>query len=649
MRIRAAAIRADVLAAILATWPLLAATTVARAAEAPAAMFVIDGSGSMWGRLEPDKRAKIDVIRDLVKAKISESGSSRIGLTSFGHRRKGDCSDVEVIAAATDVRDPVLAPLEKLNPRGKGPIATALREAAASLGPSRPASLIVIGDGVDNCQQDPCAAADEIAKSAPGVAIHMIAIGVDAAEHPRLACVAKATGGSFADVKDTVGLASAIDAVVKLALLAPDAPRAVTAATMPTAVPLGASLHASAALAEGGTLLTQALSWKIFKLDGTDAVVSGQGSDIAATLDPGTYDVAAQLGAITARKSITVERGRPLNVVVPLNAARLRVRAGSVAANDVSASAIVTITHDGETAEQRPPIVSRAGMFDGVIAPGAYIVTVADGGVRQTKPVALDIGADTTLDLVLGTGRLDVTAALREDGGAIEDVTFTVSEDDPDSPNGRREVARSRAANADFTLPAGTYYVTARSGPNEIRQRMAVGVGDTVKRVLVMPMIPLKVTTQIAGKNTSADQGIVTRITALDGDLREVSRSLAAETEVHLTPGRYRASVQLPGQRMLASQDVNLEAGKPAELVLKVEAAEVALRPAAGLSTVKGDTFWEIVDAKGQPVWRTTVVEPKALLAPGRYTVRLESREKRSEAAFEVRSGERREIEVGAR
>ena len=36
---------------------------VARAEDAPSTLFLIDGSGSMWGRFEPDKRAKIDAVR----------------------------------------------------------------------------------------------------------------------------------------------------------------------------------------------------------------------------------------------------------------------------------------------------------------------------------------------------------------------------------------------------------------------------------------------------------------------------------------------------------------------------------------------------------------------------------------------------------
>ncbi|MEQ1669936.1 MAG: VWA domain-containing protein, partial [Hyphomicrobium sp.] len=142
-------------------------------------MFVIDGSGSMWGRFEADKRAKIDVVRELLSAKITAAAGQNIGLTSFGHRRKSDCSDVEVIAEPVSDPAPVLAPLAKLNPRGKGPLVTALRQAAGALTQSRPASMIVINDAADNCQQDACAAANEIAAATPGVAIHVVSIGVD--------------------------------------------------------------------------------------------------------------------------------------------------------------------------------------------------------------------------------------------------------------------------------------------------------------------------------------------------------------------------------------------------------------------------------------------------------------------------------------
>ncbi|MEQ1716730.1 MAG: VWA domain-containing protein, partial [Hyphomicrobium sp.] len=211
-------VSALVLAAVCAV-PLGAGGGV-HAEEPRTALFLVDGSGSMWARFDTptEKRAKIDVVRELLKPLISADKTSRIGLGSFGHRQRGDCSDVEIIAAPGADRDGVLGPLEKLNPKGKGPLAQGLRQSTAAIGASRPASIVVINDGTDNCRQDACAAAAEIAKTAPGIAIHVIAVGVDPGDHPHLQCITKATGGKFFDVRDPLGLAAAISEAGMLAL-----------------------------------------------------------------------------------------------------------------------------------------------------------------------------------------------------------------------------------------------------------------------------------------------------------------------------------------------------------------------------------------------------------------------------------------------
>src|SRR5262249_15875382 len=63
-----------------------------------------------------------------------------------------------------------------------------------------------------------------------------------------------------------------------------------------------------------------------------------------------------------------------------------------------------------------------------------------------------------------------------------EAALLIVMEDDP--PRGRREVARSAASMAEFALPPGTYYITARQGGNEARERLEMGSGDVLRRTL---------------------------------------------------------------------------------------------------------------------------------------------------------------------
>ena len=624
----------------------------AMAAEAPSTLLLIDGSGSMWGRFEADKRAKIDVVRELLLPKIDAATGQPIGLASFGHRRKSDCSDVEVIAAPNADHTALFEPLAKLNPRGKGPLVAGLRAAIGSLGQGRPASVIVIGDGIDNCQQDTCSAAAELATSAPGVAIHMISIGVDPAELPRLSCVAKATSGSFFDVKDSTELASAIDAATKLAMLSDgQVPAASAAPSAPAPQPTATdgSVKATAVLVEGGAELSSPLHWRIYKSGTSDVVAESDAtSNIAARLDPGSYDIEADAGTLRARQTVMVEAGRSLGVIVPLNAARLKVTVKSDKAGSTASAPLITIAAAPDaTAPNDVSWIGRQAGATLLLPAGAYTVVAASGSISQSKPVSLTAGGDASLEFSLGTGRLELSAGLREDGGAIENVTYAISEDDPDSPDGRREVARSSAAVAEFTLPAGTYYVSARAGDGEVRQRIAVGAGDIVKRALILPLVPVKISTIIAGQPVTASQGLVYRVTALDGDRKDIARSVFPELSLQLLPGRYRVAARLGAQRIKADEIVTIEAGKNNDVVLKIDAAEVTFKLGAQQFANPGDAYWEIVDVKGLPVWHTMAAEPKAILPPGRYTVTLDIRDKRTQAAFEVHSGERKVVQIG--
>ena len=60
-------------------------------------MLILDGSGSMWGRI--DGRPKIEIARESVDGMLADWPEERgIGLMAYGHRREGDCSDIEVLA-----------------------------------------------------------------------------------------------------------------------------------------------------------------------------------------------------------------------------------------------------------------------------------------------------------------------------------------------------------------------------------------------------------------------------------------------------------------------------------------------------------------------------------------------------------------------
>ena len=225
-------------------------------------------------------------------------------------------------------------------------------------------------------------------------------------------------------------------------------------------------------------------------------------------------------------------------------------------------------------------------------------------------------------------------------------MTFAISEDDPDSPNGRREVARSRAPSPSFTLPAGTYYASAHSGDGEVRQRIAVGAGDVVKRALILPLVPVKVSSQIAGEKASAAHGISYRVTALDGDRRELVRSVKPDLNLTLLPGRYRIAAHLDAHDLKVAKEITVGDGQAQDVDLQFTAGEVSLKLGPGVSASVSDTSWEIVDGQGKRVWQAMATEATALLPPGRYTVHLQRRDQNLQAAFEVAAGERKVVQI---
>jgi Ca-activated chloride channel family protein len=473
------------------------------------------------------------------------------------------------------------------------------------------------------------------------VPIQVIGIGVPASDQPRLACVAQATGGRFYDITDSDGLDAALDEAMKLAIVTPEAPGAlVSKKPVAPPPPSGASVRVSASLAKDGALLTVPLRWRIFKAGEKTAAGQTTGPDISAKLAPGSYDVEAQLGSVMAHQRITVSNGAADSIVVPLDAAHLKITASANKGGAPSPTAILTVA-SGDA----PVAIGRNGTADLYLPPADYTIAVEDGIARAHQSITLAAGDDKSAAIALGTGRVELSATSDSNDSAIDDIVYTIFEDDPYSPTGRREIARSRAAKAMFTLPSGTYYVSARSGAAEVRERIALGVGETVTKVLALAVTPLKLSTLVAGAPATASQGIVYRIDRLDGDRARVGRAVGPDAAFSLPPGRYSVSASLAAYPLSATQDVTLESGKPAAITLRIEGGTVSFKPPEDLA-LSGDIYWEVIDGKGAPVWRKTGGDATTLLAPGHYKVRFEAHGQRKETTFEVRAGETKEIEI---
>lgn len=182
----------------LAAGLLLLLQLPAKAQEDSATILVFDGSGSMWAELEG--RTRIEVAREVLGDYLAGRDMSRpLGVVAYGHRRRGDCGDIETlfpsgVYAANDVS----ARLNGLNPKGKTPISDALREAARQVPrTAEEADIVLITDGIETCVPDVCAIADELVQSGIKIRAHVVGFGLSQTEADTLACIPGRTGGKL--------------------------------------------------------------------------------------------------------------------------------------------------------------------------------------------------------------------------------------------------------------------------------------------------------------------------------------------------------------------------------------------------------------------------------------------------------------------
>ncbi|MDX2308498.1 MAG: VWA domain-containing protein [Hyphomicrobium sp.] len=633
--------------ALMTIWVASTILAVSPASADTPTIVVIDGSGSMWGKMPGNETAKFYATRDHLRVLLGQAApQSRTGLVSFGHRRKGDCQDVEVIAppeAGGAAR--LVEALDQLNPKGKGPLAEALKAAAGSVGTGAQGTIILIHDGLDNCQQDACATAGQIAKSNPRLKINILSLGLEKADSARMRCVAEQTGGRQIEARTEAEIGSALTEFLKPSTLDP-AVAAQPAEAVVTPPPTQASgppgLRLTAAFNDGGTMIGGPIGWVIRRVPIDPAaapLVERTSAEINEPLDPGTYQVSASLGLVTRTVEFEVGSAGPKTERVALDAGTLKI--AMTASRDgapLKAPVVSVIPLSADGRRDTPIWIGREGVAELVVPSGSYEVDVVDGLARAAAKVALPAGGTERADIVLETGELTLAAVGTEGGVPLDNLTFVLEVDDPEAPLGRREIARSAAPRPTFTVVAGTYYVTALLGPNIVRDRVAVSIGDRVQRTLVLGTARVRLNAELIGVPVPPDVPIAYRITEMQGQKRVVARSSAGKPAFTLAAGSYKVEAQLGTSNVKTSRLLDVASGKDVTVDLVLEAKEVRVGELEGVQTGP-DTRAVIRDQRGRTVWRSRRGDDLVtLLSPGRYVVSVESQDERHEQTIEVLS-----------
>lgn len=172
----------------------------AQSDDLPQAMLVMDFSGSMWG--EVNGSAKFQVLQSIIDQNFDQWNKSLdLGVLAYGHRRKGDCRDIELAyrpgkALSREMRTWITSQ----KPVGKTPLGDSLVTASTFFNnQGQEANLIVLSDGIESCGVDPCQVIRDLQAGGAKMTAHVIGFDLNARDANQIRCIADLTGGTYVD------------------------------------------------------------------------------------------------------------------------------------------------------------------------------------------------------------------------------------------------------------------------------------------------------------------------------------------------------------------------------------------------------------------------------------------------------------------
>jgi Ca-activated chloride channel family protein len=163
-------------------------------------LFVFDASFSMYGTWQSGM--KMDIAKKLFTNfldSLKGVGNLEIGLRCFGHQHNlqptRDCQDtkLEVAIARPSVAVPLMkATIDQIIPRGTTPIAYTLQQCGDDFptdGKTTRNIIILITDGIEECDGDPCAVSLSLQKK--GIVLKPFVIGIGNVDYTSLNCIGK--------------------------------------------------------------------------------------------------------------------------------------------------------------------------------------------------------------------------------------------------------------------------------------------------------------------------------------------------------------------------------------------------------------------------------------------------------------------------
>ena len=618
------------------------------AAPTPRAVLIIDGSGSMWGRV--DGREKIVIVRSQLAAKLKLlQGKVDLGVMSYGHRRRRDCRDIEMLRAIGPIELKSHGDkIKRLLPRGKTPTSSALQMAAKALAAdplakTTPLHIILVADGIENCRLDPCETASKLASKYPRLTIDVIGFAVKNKELPQLQCIARNTKGRFLKAASASELQVAISKIfTRLGKkgIAPSARSAKTQKKTP------AGLYLTAGLGQQGKALDEGMGWRIYKAgesskNGATPLQRDQRAAPLLSLPQGKYHIEARYKSLLTQGDVTLGADRAVKKRLSFNVgivtASARLGEKGAPSNDIIFSLYDIAKGPAGPGNNIAHKQGENAVF--YLPPGKYNLTARNSEAQASSDFTLQAGSRTRQDLLLNAGRVALRTTLVRGAPPLDDVQYAIFRQGDKTGQGEKnrdvEFVRTLDPTPQLVLPIGNYFVLARRGAATNYTAFAIRPGDSKKLSLTLDAGVLTLSSSGHDPSSQKHPQIAYTITPIaptrpqtiklstKGKLAEIDQTLPIRSfrnRFTLPKGDYLIHAHYGNSNAGASRRVHIGAGAKQQVKIEMNAGRVRL----SLALMAGDpplpnVFWSIFNKSGKQVASASSSVPRLTLAKGAY------------------------------
>jgi hypothetical protein len=186
--------------------------------------LVMDSSGSMGAETdtgEPRIDAAKRVLNQVIDAIPLDRPELNVGFRVFGHLgdnteagRAESCQSSELTVPVDGVNpDALREQVANYTPVGWTPIGLSLERAAADFPAASDSvtnAIILVTDGLETCDADPCAIATVLKQSDAAITVYVVGLGLDAEELRITSCIAENSGGRIVGAQNADELSAAL-------------------------------------------------------------------------------------------------------------------------------------------------------------------------------------------------------------------------------------------------------------------------------------------------------------------------------------------------------------------------------------------------------------------------------------------------------